>query len=238
MDEQRNNKNNNYLVKALILAIGLFLIWYIGKSFYHIDVDNIRDFFLGLPLFSVAFLYVLLYIVITFFIWFSKDVFWLAGALAFGPVLSAFLVWVAEIINAVILFYIARFLGRGFVEHKLKAKHSRFDERLANLSFGWLFIFRAAPLIPHRFMDLSAGLTGIPFKKYMLAVIFGSPFKIFWIQCVLSGVGKAVFQDSFAMSKYFLKNKYMFTFSFIYVILVILVVIKLIWKRRGNDRKN
>lgn len=238
MGEQRNNKNNNYLVKALILAIGLFSIWFIGRYFYHIDVDNIRNSFQGLPLYSVAFLYVFLYIIITFFVWLSKDVFWLAGALAFGPALSAFLVWIAEIINAVILFYIARFFGRGFVEHKLKAKHNSLDESLAHLSFGWLFIFRAVPLIPYRFMDLSAGLTGILFKKYMLAVIFGSPFKIFLIQYVLSGVGKAVLRNPFVMVEYLLKNKYMIFFSLIYVIFVILVVLKLIWKRRKNDREN
>lgn len=232
MDELKNNKNNSYLVKAIILAIGLFLIWYIGRYFYRIDVDNIRDFFQGLPLSSVALLYILLYVVITFFVWLSKDVFWLVGALAFGPALSAFLVWIAEIINAVILFYIARIFGRGFVEHKLKAKHSKLDERLAELNFGWLFIFRAAPLVPYRFIDLSAGLTGIPMKKYMLAVILGSPFKIFWIQYVLSAVGKAVLRDPSVMSEYFLKNKYMLFLGFIYILFVILVVIKLIWKRR------
>jgi len=235
MEEQKNYKYGDIL-KPVILIIGLLLILYAGR-FLHLDVDSIQNFLLGFPLFAVGFLYILLYVIITFFIWFSKDAFWLVGALAFGPVISAVLVWAAEIINAFILFYLARFLGRGFVERKLKTRHSKFDESIARLNFGWLLVFRAAPLVPYRFMDLSAGLTGIPVKKYILAVILGSPVKIFWVQFVLSGVGRAVLRDPFAISEYFLKNKFMLWFSAIYIIFVILVLFKLMQKGRSQWRQ-
>jgi uncharacterized membrane protein YdjX (TVP38/TMEM64 family) len=166
-------------------------------------------------------------VVVTFFVWLSKDFFWLAGALLFGAVFSALLVWIAEIINAFILFYLARCLGRGYVERSLAERYRKLDGKLGDLSFIWLFIFRAAPLIPYRFMDLASGLTRMPFKRYLAAVILGSAFKIFWLQYVLAGVGKSVFDNPAVIIEYFLSNKTLLMLSLIYPIFVIAVWLKI-----------
>jgi uncharacterized membrane protein YdjX (TVP38/TMEM64 family) len=80
-------------------------------------------------------------------------------------------------------------------------------------------------------MDLAAGLTKISFRKYLLAVIIGSPVKIFWIQYVLSGVGKSILNNPYVLVEYFLNNKFFLFFSFIYIILVISVAIKISSKK-------
>ena len=145
----------------------------------------------------------------------------------FGAVISALLVLIAETINAFILFYLARYLGRAYVEHSLKEKHKGLDERLGKLNFAWLFIFRAAPLIPYRFLDLAAGLTQMPFKRYLAAVIFGSALKIFWIQYIIAGVGKSIFDDFSVVVEYFMANKTLVMLSLIYPALVIVVAFKI-----------
>jgi uncharacterized membrane protein YdjX (TVP38/TMEM64 family) len=212
--------------KFLILIIALFWIWYLGR-YFNIDTQSIQKYLGKYPLIFSSILFILLYVVVTFFVWLSKDFFWLAGALLFGAVFSALLVWIAEIINAFILFYLARCLGRGYVERSLAERYRKLDGKLGDLSFIWLFIFRAAPLIPYRFMDLASGLTRMPFKRYLAAVILGSAFKIFWLQYVLAGVGKSVFDNPAVIIEYFLSNKTLLMLSLIYPIFVIAVWLKI-----------
>jgi len=210
----------------LLLILVFVLLWQAGKSF-KLDAEAVQKSLKGFPLAYSGTLYVALYVVVTFFVFFSKDVFWLSGALFFGPGWSTLFICIAETCNAFILFYLARTLGRAYVEKKLSRKYEDLDQRLGKISFLWLFIFRATPLIPYRFMDLAAGLTGIRFKKYLAAVILGSPLKMYWIQYILYGVGSNILRNPYALVEYFAKNSFLMLVSFVYVILVILVVYKL-----------
>lgn len=210
----------------LVLVVVLVLIWYLGR-YFQFDFSALEGSLATFPLFLSALIYILLYVIVTFFIFFSKDLFWLSGAFLFGPYLSALFICIAEAINAFILFYLARFLGRSYVQDKLSSKHQYLDEKIGKVSLLWLFIFRAAPLVPYRFLDLSAGLTKIRFRKYLIAVILGSPIKTLWIQYILYSVGSSVLTDPAVLRDYFLNNKPLLLFSFIYIILVVLVIIKM-----------
>ncbi len=166
--------------RFLILTGILALAWFLGR-FFHIDTIVIQGILQKFPIFYSSVLFILLYCVVTFFIWLSKDIFRLIAALLFGTYLSTLLVWIAEVINAFILFNLSRGLGRSFVENSLQRQLGNLDKKLGKLNFFWLFMFRSAPLLPFRFLDISCGLTSISFKKYLLAVILGSPLRIFWV---------------------------------------------------------
>lgn len=222
-------KRYRHEIEFLVLILAVFLLWYLGR-YFHIDTQAIQKSLQRFPLFYSGIIYVVLYVIVTFFVFFSKDVFWLMAAVLFGPLLSALFICIAEIINAFILFYLARSLGRAYIEKRLSEKYKKLDEKLGNINFSWLLIFRIAPLIPYRFLDLAAGLTRIHFRRYLAAVILGSPFKIFWIQYVLFGVGINTF-NPYALAEYFLDNKTLFIFSLVYIMLVIAVVVKI----RGKD---
>ena len=100
-----------------------------------------RSNFLLTRLSHSGIIFVLLYCIVTFFIWLSKDIFRFVGAILFGAYLSTFFVLIAESINACILFYLARFLGRDFVENYLKTKGSKLDDKIGGLNFFWLSSF-------------------------------------------------------------------------------------------------
>lgn len=216
-------------IEFIILIVFLLLIWYLGR-FFRIDTEAIQKSVKGFPLIFGGILYILLYVIVTFFIFFSKDAFWLTAAVLFGAVYSTLFICIAEAINTVILFHLSRCLGRTYVEKKLTKKYRELDEMLGEVSLFWLFIFRVAPLIPYRFLDLAIGLTRIRFRRYFAAVILGTPLKMFWIQYILTNVGKNIFSNPSALVEYFLNNKTLFMFSFIYIILVIAVVLKLKFK--------
>jgi uncharacterized membrane protein YdjX (TVP38/TMEM64 family) len=223
-------KNKNKF-KFLLLISFLFLLWYLGRL-THIDTESLRRSFKGVSLLYSGIIYILLYVIITFFIFFSKDIFWIQGALVFGPYLSASLIYIAEIINAVLLFHLARLLGRNFVERHLKEKSEKLDEKLANINFFWLFIIRFVPLVPYRFLDLGAGLTSISFRKYLLVVLLATPIRALWVQYILSVVGRNIFNKPQLLIDCFINNRLLLTFSFIYLILVILAAVKLKTKHK------
>lgn len=209
----------------VILVLLIFLTWFIGKQF-SLDIGAIQKKLSGCGFVYSGTLFILLYVAVGFFIWFAKDAFWLMGAVLFGAPASALLIFLAEVANAAILFYLARYLGRGFLEKSLSGRYKKLDEKLGRISFIWLFIFRAAPLIPYRFLDIAAGLTNMRFGKYLSAVVLGSPLKIFWIQYILYGVGKNVYNLA-ALTDYFLQHRLLLVLSAAYFFLVPLAIIKL-----------
>jgi uncharacterized membrane protein YdjX (TVP38/TMEM64 family) len=218
--------HKHYRLGLLVLILAVCLLFYLSR-YISPDIPGIQKSLSAFPLSVSAPLYVILYVIITFLLFFSKDVFWLMGAFLFGPFLSASLICIAEVINAFILFHISRLLGRGYVENKLSGKYRKLDEKLGKMNIFWIFILRAAPLVPYRFLDLASGLTSLRFRKYLIAVILGTPIKMFWIQYIIYSVGKSIFSDPAVLMEYFLSHKILFYISLGYIILIIMAVVKL-----------
>jgi len=213
-------------IGLLIIVVILVLMYYFGR-FIPIEASFLEDHLSKFPFLVAGILYIIAYVIVTFFVFFSKDLFWLSGALLFGPVYSTIFICIAEIINAFILFYLARLLGRKYVQKQLSDKYSNLDKKLGCINLSWLFALRIAPLIPYKFLDLAMGLTRISFRRYLIAVVFGTWIKIYWIQSILYSVGKSVFTDPLILTTYFANHKTLMFFSLLYVILIIAVVIKL-----------
>jgi uncharacterized membrane protein YdjX (TVP38/TMEM64 family) len=215
----------NNKARFLVFILALILLFFIG-NFFHIDAQLLKDFFKKIPLIPAGLIFIVLYVIVTFFIWLSKDIFRFVSAVIFGAYVSTLLVWAAETINAFILFYFARFMGKAYVESKLKTARLSLVRNLDQASFLWFFLLRAVPLVPFRFLDLASGLANISFQRYLAVVILGSPLRIFWVQYVLAGVGMSIFGSPLALSEYLIKNKSLFIFSLGYALLVIIVALK------------
>jgi uncharacterized membrane protein YdjX (TVP38/TMEM64 family) len=217
-------------LKFLLLAFFILLAWFLGGRFPGLGPAIEARLEAGLramPLLLSAAFFVLLYVAVTFFIWLAKDIFWIAGAVYFGAFFSACLVFLAEAVNALILFSLARYLGRDYAQKISGRRLGALERKLSGLNFLWLFALRATPLVPYRFMDLAFGLTGLPLKRYIAAVLLGSPLKIFWIQYILAALGKSVFRGPQVMVDYFLRHQQFLWFSLLYVLLVVIVTLKL-----------
>lgn len=227
-------------LEFLLLLFLIGVLWYYGRRF-SLNSDQLFSSLQQIPLIYRGLVYIILYVIVTFFIFFSKDIFWFVGALLFGAGTSTVFICVAEAINACILFFLSRTLGRGYTKRLLTSKYEHLDHRLGEINFLWLFLFRSAPLIPYRFMDLAAGLTKISFRRYCAAVLMGTPLKMYWIQFILAGVGKTILDESASVTaramvlvEYFMDHKYILAWSMCYVVFVLLVVIKI----RATTRKD
>jgi uncharacterized membrane protein YdjX (TVP38/TMEM64 family) len=209
---------------SLLLLVGLG--WYLGRKF-PLDILRLQGSLEGLPLALAGLGFIGLYVSLTFALWFSKDLFWLAGALIFGGFYSGLLVWVAELINGWLLFCLARWLGRAWVKGMLKERYVGIEEKINNLRFSWLVLLRAAPLVPYRFMDLAAGLSAVSLRKYLAAATLGSPVKIFWLQYILAAVGQAALQSPYRVAEFFIARKGLLALSLLYLLLVVLAAARI-----------
>jgi len=214
--------------KFALLIILLFLFWQMGRHI-PLDLDSYRRWLAQFPLFISGFVFVAVYVVVTFFVFFANDLFRMMSAVLFGPAISTLFVLTAEMVNLVVLFHLSRNLGREFLEQKFKWKKDR-PELKAEDPFWGIFIIRVAPLVPFRFLDLGFGLTKISFKRYFVISLLGSPLRIFWLQFILAGAGEMIFKNPGVVVEYLLENRMVVNWSFFYLVLTFLGV--WIYRRR------
>jgi len=207
-------------VYFILLIIGLFIL----SSTFSIQPQAIDKFLRGAPLFYSCILFVFLYVVGTFFIWYLKDPLKVIGAILFGAYLSTFLIYIAEIVNAVIFFNLSSILGRDFIEKKLRGGFKNFYQKLEDINLGWVFLLRFIPLIPYRVLDLSFGLSKLPLKRYLLAVVVASPPRIFWIQVILASVKSLSPQKTI---EYFSQHPQIYFLSFLYAVVTLIFAFRL-----------
>jgi len=218
--------------KFLLLILIILFLSILGR-YFKFDPNSLRFHLSKYPLIISGIIFVILYVVVTFFIWLSKDVFRITSAFLFGANLSTILVWISEVINAFILFHFSRFLGKEFVEKKISTEKFSYYQKILEKrrSFLSLFILRAVPLVPFRFLDMFMGLTPISFKRYLLVVLLGSPIRIYWLQYILASLGMAIFRKPEELIYFLITHKIIFILTLIYVILVIVLSFKIIPKK-------
>ena len=212
------------------ILIGLFALLWVVAHAYQFDIQKIRFYLHQHPFWLSSAVFILMYVGITSLLWVgTMDIFRISGAIIFGPYWGTLFIWIAEILNAAILFHIARGLGQEFVLQKLGIKTDDLKYSKHKGGFWGALILRMNPLVPFRLMDLGFGLSKIEFKKYLWAVIFGSPLRILGSQFVLASVGEAILNDPKDifnyMIGYFQEHQTIFLLSAGYVAFVFLISI-------------
>ncbi len=223
---------SNKVLKFFLLIFLIIFFLAIG-SFFHFDVDSFKTFLSQFPPWITWIIYIVLYVVVTFFIWLGpKDVFRIAAAVIYGALISTLLVYTAEMFNCLVLFTLSRKLGRSFVESKLKGKMRRVDEAIADTSFWSIFFLRFFPIIPFRFLDLGFGLTKISLRKYFVISLISSPLRIFFNLFFLS-LGTEFILNPFKLQEYLWEHPYIMYLGFGYVVssLFIIFILKRKWKK-------
>jgi len=223
---------SNTTKRFILLFFILILCWYTGTTL-QADFQDFKAIILKFPLAVSGLVFVVLYVGVTFFAWLTKDWFKIIGAVVFGAYMSTLLIWIAEVINATILFNLSRKLGRGFIEEKFKGRFGKLDTLIENHGFWSIFALRIIPVVPFRFLDLIYGLTKVPLKQYLTIVLLASPLRIFFIQFVLAAVGESILQSPdiskllAMLTDYFLKNQVVLWGGFAYFIAAMVIMLRI-----------
>jgi len=185
-DTKRADKKSRFKFYFLIILFLLLVISSFYFSSMGINIRNILDYLIKSP--YAGALFILLYIATSFIpLPFAPTSF--VGALLF-PLGRAFIyTMIGSLLFSIIMFFIARLLGRDFVRQWLE-RHVKFKYAAQQMNKGRLrdlILIRFFFILPTEFVNVIYGLSEIRFDKYFLGTLIGNlPVIFFSIMLVRS----------------------------------------------------
>jgi uncharacterized membrane protein YdjX (TVP38/TMEM64 family) len=165
---------NNLIRNVLISIVFLSMLFYSGlevKETNFITQTKVQGFILSYGLFSWLAYILLLVIAVMSPVPDTPIV--IAGGYIFGPYISIPLTIVGQILGATIDFYLARKLGRNFVNKKFPKASNLLNEYSHKLGWQTVFIMRLTPTLSFDLLSYAAGLSKIKFTHYIVATLSG-----------------------------------------------------------------
>ena len=101
----------------------------------------------------------------------------LAGGLLFGTWPAFLLTWAAVVLGSVLVFAVARKLGRAFVERVVnRSAVGRYLDVIQRKQDTFLILAFLFPFFPDDVLCILAGLTTIPFRRFFFIALFTRPW--------------------------------------------------------------
>ncbi|SHE66285.1 TVP38/TMEM64 family protein [Clostridium fallax] len=155
-----------------IIVIGIIGFFILKKNLKEFSIDSIANFIQEKGKYAALF-FVICYALKPFVVVFPSAVVSLAGGVMFGPFNGFILNMVGFFLSGTIAFWIARKLGRGFVETIVRGKMIKLDENMDKKGFKILFLLRLPPVLPYDPLSYTCGLTSIKYTDFILASLLG-----------------------------------------------------------------
>ena len=98
-----------------------------------------------------------------------------ANGLAFGIPFGFLISWTGGMAAAIVMFWLARLLGAGFVEKVTKQSHllHQANRYSGKNGFFLIFVARLIPIVSFDFISFLAGLSQISFRSFFVATALG-----------------------------------------------------------------
>lgn len=213
------NKTLKFVLFIVVILFGVCL----GQLF-NLDVHDLKEKVAQYPRGLSGLIFVAIYVGLTTVLWFGpKDVLRISSALVFGGITSTVFVWIAELINSVIMFHTSRILGYEFVHQRTRVDEQRIKALEQSRSWLGVLAWRINPIVPLRFSDLGYGLTNISFLKYVIPSMIAILPRIFWQQYIFAGVDMSYLKDPQKMIEYMQGDMFILKYSAVYFLVTLLI---------------
>jgi len=220
-------KKNWVIILIIFLFLIIFSYSYFSKgvvySIANSNEDSVVQFVDSFGAFSYL-IFILLVILEVVLAPIPALALYVAGGALFGTLLGAALTLIGNLIGALIAFWIARKLGRNFVEKRVDpAVRKKFDNISEKYGGFALFILRINPLTTSDIFSYISGLTNMKVKTFLLGTGLGLAPMI---------LAQAYFGEAFVKS-----------YPILYAVLVwisivyLLVFVYLIWRTLSLKKK-
>ena len=174
------------LLAIVLLAGGGLLLWESGffaaLSSQQAMEDYIQRFapYTHLCFFLIQFLSVILAPI-------PSNVTALAGGILFGTWVSFLLTWAAVVLASVVVFLLARRLGQTFADRLVcRSVTHRYPDIIRLKQDVFLILVFLFPFFPDDLICILAGLTTIPFRRFLVIVLLTRPWGLL-VACALGG---------------------------------------------------
>lgn len=162
-------KQTRLLKFAIIAAIMLVAVFLMQK----IGVSELREL-IGEHVLFAPMIYVLCFAILPIFLFPVPILAVVAGA-AFGLFAGSLYTIIGAMINSVLMFYIARFLGFRAVSDFTQNSKSKILKTLGEPGgkFSLILILRLMPLVPYNALNYACGVMNVSLREYVVATFVG-----------------------------------------------------------------
>lgn len=167
--KRRSLKQTRLLKFAIIAAIMLVAVFLMQK----IGVSELREL-IGEHVLFAPMIYVLCFAILPIFL-FPVPVLAVVAGAAFGLFAGSLYTIIGAMINSVLMFYIARFLGFRAVSDFTQNSKSKILKTLGEPGgkFSLILILRLMPLVPYNALNYACGVMNVSLRDYVVATFVG-----------------------------------------------------------------
>ena len=162
-------KQTRLLKFAIIAAIMLVAVFLMQK----IGVSELREL-IGEHVLFAPIIYVLCFAILPIFL-FPVPVLAVVAGAVFGLFAGSLYTIIGAMINSVLMFYIARFLGFRAVSNFTQNSKSKILKTLGEPGgkFSLILILRLMPLVPYNALNYACGVMNVSLRDYVVATFVG-----------------------------------------------------------------
>ncbi len=167
--KRRSLKQTRLLKFAIIAAIMLVAVFLMQK----IGVSELREL-IGEHVLFAPMIYVLCFAILPIFL-FPVPVLAVVAGAVFGLFAGSLYTIIGAMINSVLMFYIARFLGFRAVSDFTQNSKSKILKTLGEPGgkFSLILILRLMPLVPYNALNYACGVMNVSLREYVVATFVG-----------------------------------------------------------------
>ena len=167
--KRRSLKQTRLLKIAIIAAIILVAAFLMQK----IGVSELREL-IGEHVLFAPMIYVLCFAILPIFL-FPVPVLAVVAGAVFGLFAGSLYTIIGAMINSVLMFYIARFLGFRAVSDFTQNSKSKILKTLGEPGgkFSLILILRLMPLVPYNALNYACGVMNVSLRDYVVATFVG-----------------------------------------------------------------
>ncbi|WML33974.1 TVP38/TMEM64 family protein [Clostridium sp. OS1-26] len=167
------SKGKSIMIKILVMILIIFFIAICYKCgiFRNYDSNSIKNYINSFGILAPI-IYIIMFTLVplTFF---PDSILAISGGMAFGLFYGTVYTIIGAVFGATLSFYIARFLGRDFVNKLVHGKGKWFEDGVEKRGFFIVLMLRLIPLVPFDVISYGSGLSKIKFKDFLFGTIIG-----------------------------------------------------------------
>lgn len=143
------------------------------RSFKKIGLHGLRNYILGFGKYADI-VFVLIYAVKPILFFVPASLMSILAGNIFGPIKGFILSMVGLFLSGTVAFFLAKLLGKPFVEKLLKGKTLKLDENIEEHGFKIMLLMRLSAIFPYDPLSYAAGLTKMRYIDFITATLIGT----------------------------------------------------------------
>lgn len=167
------SKSKSIITKILILIliISFIAICYKCGIFKNYDSNSIKDYINSFGILAPI-IYIIMFTLVPLTL-FPDSILAVSGGMAFGLFYGTIYTTIGAVFGATLSFFMARYLGRDFVNKLVHGKGKWFEDGVEKRGFFIVLMLRLIPLVPFDIISYGAGLSKIKFKDFLFGTVIG-----------------------------------------------------------------